>query len=471
MNTFISLLNSLGQDFSQFAWSMLIQSSLVIIVILLWVANTTIRRVREQAVDEWVMVAMNARAIEYPEALVKVARVAMLHQKAALGLVAIAESKNGLKERVSRLLNQPVPSTSTLGLRGAMLLLVIGALLLPMAQGAKKSEQTTQAAIENQPSASDNSASFSIIEFRSVLDEATPDSVEVILPLRGSNIPGIKLQVDKHPSLDLADVRAAFAQTNPVTDQPEVRILFTGAGRKRFAEFTRANVHRQIAIFMNGQIQSAPNVNEVITSDEVSILSNLPSPEAATALVDEINHAIRIDPKRKIPETDREKARVASEKGILAKRNNNVDEAIADFTEALRLDPQIEMIHYRRGQSFQEIGQYEKAQSDFEAALKQDPEYPNLLQSWAWQLAACPTSDLRDGKRALEFALKANKNAGGDRQILETVAAAYAELGQFEEAVSWQERALQAFDRKPSGAREALEARLSLYEAAKPYRL
>ena len=31
--------------------------------------------------------------------------------------------------------------------------------------------------------------------------------------------------------------------------------------------------------------------------------------------------------------------------------------SIADFTEALRLDPQIEMVHYRRGQSYQAVGE------------------------------------------------------------------------------------------------------------------
>ncbi|PYL00003.1 MAG: hypothetical protein DME19_06615 [Verrucomicrobia bacterium] len=60
---------------------------------LLWLANAQIRRLREQAVDEMVMVAMGGEAETYPATLLEVARLAFQRPKLALGLVGIVESK------------------------------------------------------------------------------------------------------------------------------------------------------------------------------------------------------------------------------------------------------------------------------------------------------------------------------------------------------------------------------------------
>src|SRR4029079_5379869 len=108
--------------------------------------------------------------------------------------------------------------------------------------------------------------------------------------------------------------------------------------------------------------------------------------------------------------------------------------ALADYTEALRLDPQADdnMVQYRRGQAYSALKEYGKAQEDFAAALQHKPNYPNLLNSWAWQLATCPDARFRDGDKALEVATKAKDLCGGRRaEILETLAAACAEFGRF----------------------------------------
>jgi tetratricopeptide (TPR) repeat protein len=80
--------------------------------------------------------------------------------------------------------------------------------------------------------------------------------------------------------------------------------------------------------------------------------------------------------------------------------------AAEDYTQALRLDPEIRMVFYRRGQAYHELKLFAKAHEDFQAAFEKRPEYPNLLNSWAWQLATCPDEMYRDGNRVLEFAQK-----------------------------------------------------------------
>jgi tetratricopeptide (TPR) repeat protein len=148
--------------------------------------------------------------------------------------------------------------------------------------------------------------------------------------------------------------------------------------------------------------------------------------------------------------------------------------AVADYTKALRLDPEIEMVHYRRGQAYNALKEYAKAVTDFTAALERDPDYPNLLCAYAWQLATCPDATFRDGKKALELAQKANQKFGAKvADQVEALAAAYAESGQFEGAVKWQKKAVELFAAKAKAYpdhHKAMQARLKQYEAGKPYR-
>lgn len=147
--------------------------------------------------------------------------------------------------------------------------------------------------------------------------------------------------------------------------------------------------------------------------------------------------------------------------------------AIADYTEALRLDPAIEMVLYRRGQAYHRIKEYSKAHTDFEQAVQQDPDYPNLLNSWAWQLATCPNAKYRNGSLALRLAKKTKH--------LDTLAAAYAETGEFDDAVAAQRRSIEQLNRQPEPKtpksverrkelKAELQTRLAAYQAKRPYR-
>jgi tetratricopeptide (TPR) repeat protein len=150
---------------------------------------------------------------------------------------------------------------------------------------------------------------------------------------------------------------------------------------------------------------------------------------------------------------------------------NDHAKAVADYSEALRLDPKSEMVHYRRGQAHHALKKYREAHEDFGEALQRDPDYHNLLNSWAWQLATCPDPKYRDGRKALEYANKINKEPGKARpDDLDVLAAAYAEVGQFDDAVTWQKQAIDTLSPKADQQRKAMQARLKLYEARKPYR-
>jgi beta-lactamase regulating signal transducer with metallopeptidase domain len=100
---------------------------------LVWLANAIVRRVREQAVDEMVLVALGAEAGSYSGTLIDIAEMAFLRASSALGLVGVAESKKSLEGRIRHMLNRPVPKSARVGVVGVFVIAAFGALLLPMA--------------------------------------------------------------------------------------------------------------------------------------------------------------------------------------------------------------------------------------------------------------------------------------------------------------------------------------------------
>jgi len=102
---------------------------------LLWLANAILRRIREKAVDETVLVAMGEAAAQYPETLVNVAKLAFRRPALSLRLIGVVESKSALTSRIRHILNRPLPKSAKLGLFGLCLIFIIAAVLLPMAKG------------------------------------------------------------------------------------------------------------------------------------------------------------------------------------------------------------------------------------------------------------------------------------------------------------------------------------------------
>lgn len=146
--------------------------------------------------------------------------------------------------------------------------------------------------------------------------------------------------------------------------------------------------------------------------------------------------------------------------------------AIADFDKALAIDPKLTMARVGRGSAFLKLKDYAKAKDDFAAAVKLAPDDSNAYNNLAWVLATAPEAGLRDGKKAVELATKAcalskHRNAAD----LDTLAAAYAEAGDFKTALRWQERAIRMLPAEPAGQVAEYRQRLKLYEQGKPYRL
>ncbi|MEY4917910.1 MAG: Methicillin resistance mecR1 protein [Verrucomicrobiota bacterium] len=102
---------------------------------LLWVANARIRRVREEAVDDAVMLALRDDADHYAPTLLEVAKLALHRPLASLGLVGIMESRHALRQRIERLVDFRAPRHAGLTLVSLLGILAFTAVAVPMGEG------------------------------------------------------------------------------------------------------------------------------------------------------------------------------------------------------------------------------------------------------------------------------------------------------------------------------------------------
>lgn len=148
------------------------------------------------------------------------------------------------------------------------------------------------------------------------------------------------------------------------------------------------------------------------------------------------------------------------------------DKAIADYDESIRIFPQYGLAYRNRAGCRIKKKEYAKAKEDLEKSIEIAPEVPYAYNTLARLLATCPDAKVRDGKRALEIAKKANgMMAGVNGAFLDTLAAAHAENGDFDEAVKVMQKAFADpyFATEKDKADEARQ-RLQLYRDKKPFR-
>jgi tetratricopeptide (TPR) repeat protein len=143
--------------------------------------------------------------------------------------------------------------------------------------------------------------------------------------------------------------------------------------------------------------------------------------------------------------------------------------AVAALQRAIDLDAKDFRARHSLGQILQQQGRHAEA-GQVLAPIKAQPTSVPDYNSLARFLATCPDDKSRDGKRAIEYATTACERTGWKNPLyLDTLAAAYASAGVFEEAVRYQTRALE----DPVFAARfgpAARQRLELYRQKKPFR-
>ncbi len=149
-------------------------------------------------------------------------------------------------------------------------------------------------------------------------------------------------------------------------------------------------------------------------------------------------------------------------------QTGKLEKALADYNQAVKLDPESPDRLTNRGDCYRSLGDWDRAANDFRKAIELDDQFGRAFQSAAWMMATCPAEEYRNPKLALRAAQKAIELDGdADYIYVDTLAAAWANAGQFDKAQDVMRRALVL---APAENKSALEKRLGLYKAGKAYR-
>ncbi len=163
--------------------------------------------------------------------------------------------------------------------------------------------------------------------------------------------------------------------------------------------------------------------------------------------------------------------------------DNRPRKAIDLYSTVLQQDPENSSVLRSRGDAFLSVGDHSAAIDDYEKAInalgvtKKDAdsrakaEAAGINNNLAWVLATSPTDSVRNGEKAQKYAKQAAELTDyAEAHILSTLAAAYAENGNFKEAVKWSKKAVELGEKADHEQLEQLEAELKSYEDKKPWR-
>jgi Flp pilus assembly protein TadD len=158
--------------------------------------------------------------------------------------------------------------------------------------------------------------------------------------------------------------------------------------------------------------------------------------------------------------------------GIAYSELGSFVEATREFHAAAVLKPDDPVVHRELGLALMNEGRVEEALTHFREVFRMRPASPQAMNNLAWVLATSPDPKFRNGPEAVELSEKAGKLAAEEEpNRLGTLAAAYAEVGRFDDAVRVCEKAHALALR--SGLDElakVLDDRLDLFRSKNPYR-
>lgn len=155
-------------------------------------------------------------------------------------------------------------------------------------------------------------------------------------------------------------------------------------------------------------------------------------------------------------------------RGLAWLYQGELDNALKDYTEAIRLDPRNSITYSDRGMAWYYKGEFENALKDYTEAIRLDPQYGGGYNGRAWIWATSADGKYRDGKRAIESARRAcDLSDWNEWETIDTLAVAYAEAGDFANAIKYGE---QAWSMAPADKKQVFQKRLESYRAGKPWR-
>ena len=157
-------------------------------------------------------------------------------------------------------------------------------------------------------------------------------------------------------------------------------------------------------------------------------------------------------------------------KALLQK--GQVADALIHYRKLLDLQPDNMEIHNIVGTVLVQQGRVKEGAEEWQKVLLVEPDNGNAMSNLAWVFATSPDQSIRNGVRAVQLAEQAVRLSGERIPILfRTLAAAYAENGQFSDAIQAAERGIQlANSQGNAGLANELQSNIALYQEQQPLR-
>ena len=168
-----------------------------------------------------------------------------------------------------------------------------------------------------------------------------------------------------------------------------------------------------------------------------------------------LREAVRLDPTELAPHYNL---------GVAAIAADRLADAVAPLERAVQISPSFPEARYNLARVLAGLHRYSEAITQLRTALETRPDWVDALAQLSWLLATHPDAGVRNADEAIRLASRAVELSGGkDASVLDSLAAAYAAAGRFEEAVASGEAAEKLAGSSAPALEAEIRARLALY--------
>jgi tetratricopeptide (TPR) repeat protein len=158
--------------------------------------------------------------------------------------------------------------------------------------------------------------------------------------------------------------------------------------------------------------------------------------------------------------------------GVVLAQVGRADEAARRFREALTLAPNDARLHANLARAYRQQGVVADAVAHYRDAARLDPDAWQVAYNLAWLLATDDEHG-RLSSEAIVLAERADRQTGhAHPNVLDTLAAAYADAGRYQDATDVAQQAVRAaLARGQDRLAQEIQARIRLYQAGQPFRV
>jgi tetratricopeptide (TPR) repeat protein len=155
----------------------------------------------------------------------------------------------------------------------------------------------------------------------------------------------------------------------------------------------------------------------------------------------------------------------------LLRHSGRPDESLRHYGMVIKIDPTIAEARLGEALALVDKAQYQLARDRLAEAANAHPNQPDLVQALARLLSAAPDASVRDGRRAVVM-MQALTKQQRTPELIETLAMAYAEAGDYQQAVARQREAMTAAEQagRDLHLRQQMAQNLRLFERGEPCR-